>query len=88
MKVEITGDLLAFVNEKLASGQYASAEEIVEAALLELRNIETGEFDARWLNAKIETGIASLEVEGGIPADEAFERIRRMIEYRRSKVES
>lgn len=80
MNVNLSEDLRAYVDAKVASGQYESADEVFEAALLELRNIETGELDARWLNAKLKVGLAAADAGKTLPVKEAMAEIRRMAE--------
>lgn len=88
MTINLSDDLQAFIREKIASGQYASADEIIETALLELKNIETGELDARWLKAKIAVGQAALDAGDSMSAEECMRRLRERAAAIASKVHS
>lgn len=85
MKVTLTPEHERYVNEQIARGRYASADEAVRDGLESLQRRE--EFQR-----KIKEGLAELERGEGIPADQAFAEIdemkRRYLEQRMRKGEA
>ncbi|TWF50229.1 type II toxin-antitoxin system ParD family antitoxin [Neorhizobium alkalisoli] len=63
--ISVDGELAAFVEGQVRDGYYASANEVVEAALRLLKESEesTGDWTAEALRAAIEEGEASGEPE-------------------------
>jgi antitoxin ParD1/3/4 len=66
----------AFIDAKVASGAYASASEVVRAALRALE--ERDEAVERWLREEVAPVYDRMKAnpERGIPADEVFAEIR------------
>ncbi len=78
MNVPLDSEMQKFVDEKVASGEYASAKDVLLAALaaLELQDAY-GEFDPGELSALIAEGEQSIADNGVIPASDVFSRIRK-----------
>lgn len=78
MNVSLTPELERFIDDRVASGQYRSASEVVRESLRLLQEQEE-ERAAKlaWLRAAIDEGIASLDRGEGIPGEEAFAALRR-----------
>ena len=86
MNVSLTPELEELVAEKVRSGRYNSASEVVREALRlleehdQLRAIHLEE-----LRKKIDEGLGSLDRGEGIDWEVACERLRRKSEARRRK---
>ena len=80
MNVSLRPELERFVQERVASGRYRSAGEVLEAALslLQEREEHEREQEAKLaaLRADIEEGIASLERGEGVDGEEFFAKLR------------
>jgi antitoxin ParD1/3/4 len=60
MNVSLTDELSAFVNEKVASGRYTSASEVVQEALRLMEHHEQTEATKlQWLREAYQVGLAS-----------------------------
>lgn len=83
MNVSLTPELEALIKEKVASGRYSTASEVVRDALraLELRDKTNAEKLAE-LRAEIQKGIDS---GPGIPADKVFAELRALIEKKKAE---
>ena len=81
MDVQLSSDAQAVIDEKVASGEFASPEAVIDEALrlLSARDREYGE----WLRAAVAKGEESIAAGRVIPVDEAFwERIRERVRVR------
>ena len=78
MNVSLTPELEAFVQEKVKSGLYQSASEVVRDGLRLLRD-EDERLEERRLqvDAKVKRGLAELERGEGINGADARERLRQ-----------
>ena len=77
MNVTLRPDLQAFLEEKLRSGQYATAEDVIRAGLAALKQHESfGDFAPGELSELIAEGEKSLDEAGTLDAEEAL-RLRR-----------
>ncbi len=77
MNIELTPELL--VNEKVQSGVYGSASEVIgEAVRLLVERDRTREQDIEMVRAKIRRGIEQLDRGEGIPESVAVDRLRAM----------
>jgi putative addiction module CopG family antidote len=84
MQVSLSSELQRFVDEQLASGTYATPEDVLQAAVALLRQSEKfGDFAAGELDAFLAEGERGLEGEGAIGADEVFDDLRRRSADRR-----
>ena len=79
MNVSLTPELERMVEEKVRSGQYRSASEVVRDGLRLLAQRDE-EYQVRLeaLRGEIQKGMDQLNRGEGIPADEAFARIRAL----------
>jgi antitoxin ParD1/3/4 len=89
MNVSLTPELEKFVQEKVASGRYTSASEVVREALRLLerkeQRLEEREQALRAFGAELDRRIAELDRGEGIPAEEVFAEIERLSAERRRK---
>ena len=89
MNVSLTPELEAFVQQKVESGRYTSASEVVREALrlLEKRDQREAEREAALeeFQAELDRRIASLDRGEGIEIEEAFARLRQHAAERRRK---
>jgi antitoxin ParD1/3/4 len=75
MNVSLRPDVQKLIDERVKSGQYSSAEEVVEAAVLALTQDENfGEFETGELDNLLAEGEQSIEREGALDGHEAFHR--------------
>jgi Arc/MetJ-type ribon-helix-helix transcriptional regulator len=66
------------IEDRVKSGKYASAEAVVVAALTSLDQIEQlGEFESGELETLLAEGERSIEVDGTLDGEEAFELRRQ-----------
>jgi antitoxin ParD1/3/4 len=79
--VNLTDDLESFVLEKVQSGRYENASEVVRAALRTLER-EEQQFEAKLaaLRAAIDEGDAS-----GVARGNSFARVRRVLQRSKKK---
>ena len=87
--VNLTDELDRFVLEKVASGRYENASEVVRAALRNLDR-EEREYEAKLagLRAAIDAGDASGVAEGdasGVAEGNPFARVRKTLNLRSAK---
>lgn len=76
MDVSLTPELKQFVQERVASGQNQSANDVILDALRLLQSRQRqDEEKLDWLRAAVAEGIASLDRGEGIPGDEVFRRL-------------
>ncbi len=82
-------DVQKLIDQRVASGQYSSPEDVITAALLALDQKEqSGEFDAGELADLLAEGEESILQEGSLDGDEAFRsRCERRAQKRRSDVD-
>ena len=88
MNVSLTKTLENFVNEKVASGRYGSASEVVREALRLLEERERiKEAQTAQLRADVAKGIAELDAGQGEPLDMAKikDRARKRLSSRRRR---
>lgn len=78
MNVSLTPEFEAFVGEKVSSGSYTSASEVVRAALRLLQE-QDAERAARLaaLRSAVGNGVAQLDQGETRPADQVFARARQ-----------
>ncbi len=89
MNVSLTPELEKFVQDKVESGRYTSASEVVREALrlLEKREerLREREQALKAFQAELDRRIAELDRGEGIPAEEVFAEIRKHSAERRRK---
>jgi antitoxin ParD1/3/4 len=89
MNISLTPELERRISEKVASGLYTTASEVVREALRLL--FSDGEERHRqsmkaWLNAELQEGMAELDRGEWVDGDEAYRQVTETIENaRRSK---
>jgi len=82
MNVHLTPELKKLVEEEVASGQYASASEVIREGLRLL--VE----ERRWraeVRQKIAEGMAQARAGLMVDGEEAFERLRKRVDGHRTK---
>lgn len=89
MNVSLTPELEKFVQDKVESGRYTSASEVVREALrlLEKRELRMREREEalKAFQAELDRRIAEADAGGWVDGEEAFARIRAKSEARRKK---
>lgn len=86
MNLSLRSDAKRYVEEKVRTGQYASAEAVIEAGLAALRQQEMfGDFEAGELDELLAEGERSIKEDGTVPAAEVFEGLRRRSGGRRGR---
>ena len=86
MNVSLTPELEKLIQEKVQSGMYYSASEVIREALRLLQ--ERDEFSKRRLQAareQIDRGIEELDRGEGIDGEKFFEELKRKGDQRRRK---
>lgn len=73
MNVSLTPELEQFIANKVATGRYGSASEVVRAAL---RTFEEEEKWASYAREKVAKGIADMEADRIVDGETAMTRIR------------
>lgn len=78
MNLALKPETRRLIKQKLESGRYASAEQIVEAGLAALEQQESfGNFAPGELNDLLAEGERSIQRDGVVPAEEVFAELRR-----------
>src|SRR5438105_2046093 len=86
MTISLSSEAQQLIEERLKSGRYATAEDVVLAALATLRQQEAHEdYAPGELAALVAEGEESIRTEGTVDADEVFEGLRRLSAERRAK---
>ena len=77
MNLSLSPDVQKLIHDRVTSGKYASAEEVVAAAIVALDQQEQfGDFEAGELDEFLAEGEESIHQDGTLDGDEAF-RLRR-----------
>jgi len=86
MNLSLKPEVQKLIDERVNSGRFASQEEVVAAAVIALDQLERfGEFDAGELDSLLAEGERSIEQDGTLDGDEAFQlRAQRRAERRKS----
>ncbi len=85
MNIMLGPDAEKFIEQKLKTGHYASAEDVVLAGLQALARTPEDQFEPGELDALIAEGERSIECEGTIDADELFRQLRQKNADQRSR---
>jgi antitoxin ParD1/3/4 len=89
MDVTLNPDLEQIVNQRLASGLYNSASEVIREALRLLQEQDQLlEFRLEELRREINVGLAQLRNGEGVPGEQVFEELKVMSEQRRQQSQS
>lgn len=75
MNISLRPELERFVEKKVRAGEYGSADQVLEAALIRLMD-DDDELDHETL-AAIEEGEAQLDRGEGMPLSQAFSELRK-----------
>ncbi len=86
MNLSVNPDVQKLIDERVDSGRYASPEEVVEAAVLALDQLESfGNVEAGELDCLQAEGEQSIEQEGTLDGDDALRlRTERRAQRRQS----
>lgn len=86
MNVSLKPDVQKLIDERVNSGKYSSPEEVVEAAIMALDQLENfGDFEAGELDGLLAEGEQSIEQERTLDGEDAFRlRTQRRAERRNS----
>ena len=86
MNVSLKPDVQKLIDERVNSGKYSSPEEVVEAAIMALDQLENfGDFEAGELDGLLAEGEQSIEQEGTLEGEDAFRlRTQRRAQRRNS----
>jgi antitoxin ParD1/3/4 len=77
MNLALNPELEKLIDERLKTGKYATAEDVVAAALLSLDQQERfGDFEPGELNQLLAEGERSIEQEGTLDGDVAYQQRR------------
>lgn len=84
MNMTLAPDLAQLVNQKLASGFYHSADEVIREAL-QLLQEQDEDLAGRWdeLRREIDAGLAQLRNGEGMPGQQVFDEISQLSQQRR-----
>jgi Arc/MetJ-type ribon-helix-helix transcriptional regulator len=78
MQLSLRPDIEKFIAKEVKSGRFASAEDMVTAAILSLKQEELfGDFAPGEMNELLAEGERSIETEGTIDGDTAFRNRRK-----------
>lgn len=77
MELSLKPNVRRLIEKERKSGGYASAEDVVQAAMEALKQQRNaGDFRSGELNALIQEGERSIREEGVVPASEVFAELR------------
>jgi len=76
MEVRLSPQLRKFIEDEVTAGNFASADEVVEAALARLMLDPAPDAEDAQTLAAIDEAEAQIDRGEGIPLDEAFGRLR------------
>ncbi|MBV8433975.1 MAG: type II toxin-antitoxin system ParD family antitoxin [Candidatus Eremiobacteraeota bacterium] len=74
--ISLPPDLEAYVDGKVASGEYAHASEVIRHGIRLMMHEEADKLE--WLRAEIQKGIDDFERGDFLPHDEAFREVERV----------
>jgi Arc/MetJ-type ribon-helix-helix transcriptional regulator len=78
MHLSLNPDIQKQIDDRVKSGQYATAEEVVAAAIMTLDGQERfGDFQTGELDKLLAEGEHSIEQDGTLDGEEAFQQRRR-----------
>lgn len=80
MNISLTPELEAFVQEKVSSGFYTSASEVVRESLRLMHTYDDLQKQRiNQLNASIEEGLLQLKSGNKVSAEESYQRLKKKI---------
>lgn len=78
MTIQLSPEQQRWLEAQVAAGHFASLEQAVAVAIADL--MATVEDDLEWAKPLVDEAAAELDRGEGVPADEAFARIRKVID--------
>jgi len=86
MNLSLEPDVQKLIDERVSSGKYSTPEEVIAAAIIALDQLEHfGDFDASELDSLLAEGEQSIERDGTLDGEEAYQgRAQRRAERRKS----
>jgi len=86
MNLSLEPDVQKLIDERVKSGKYSSPEEVVEAAIMALEQLEYfADFDAGELDGLLAEGEQSIQRDGTLDGEEAYRvRAQRRAQRRNS----
>ena len=78
MTIQLSPEQQRWLEAQVAAGHFTSLEQAVAVAIADL--MATVEDDLEWAKPMVDEAIASVERGEGIPADEAWARIRKSLD--------
>jgi antitoxin ParD1/3/4 len=86
MNISLTPELERYIAQKVESGNYQTASEVVREALrLLIEQDQLNQLKLEDLRREVQKGIDSLKGGRGIPADQVLSRLRKRAEERVKK---
>lgn len=86
MNITLAPELEQIVNQRMASGLYNSAGEVIREALRLLQEQdEPLEYQFEELRKEIDLGLSQLRNGEGIPGEQVFDEIRQLSQLRREQ---
>lgn len=78
MTIQLSPEQQRWLEARVAAGHFASLEQAVAVAIADL--MATVEDDLEWAKPLVDEAAAELDRGDGVPADEAFARIRKALD--------
>ena len=81
MNISLTSELEAYIQQKVTSGFYTSASEVIRESLRLMHtydDLQKHHIDQ--LNQAIDIGLAQLQAENKLPAAASYQRLKKKIE--------
>jgi antitoxin ParD1/3/4 len=78
MTIQLSPEQQRWLEAQVAAGHFASLEQAVAVAIADL--MATVEDDLDWAKPLVDEAAAELDRGEGVPADEAFARIRKVLD--------
>lgn len=85
MNVSLTPELEKYIQNKVETGRYTSASEVIREALRAFEQKEEYERALKNFRAKLDRGLAEAEAGRTVDGEEVFARIREKSRLRRKK---
>jgi Arc/MetJ-type ribon-helix-helix transcriptional regulator len=87
MQLALDPTILKLISDRVKSGKYRSAEDVVTAAVVNLKQVEEfGDFRPGELDALLAEGEKSIQEHGLLDGEEAFEARKKRLADRRKRV--
>jgi antitoxin ParD1/3/4 len=79
MTVQLSPEQQRWLEDQVKAGHFASLEQAVAVAIADL--MATVDDDLEWAKPLVDEAITEVERGEGVPADEAWARIRKSVEH-------